>query len=349
MHFLQQLEALVAFHLEEHTRGRHLLQFLDEEDDIAHHTVPSVKGVKRSAFFEAIHSTGLEQLSLVFKTLQAEAARIIPKENRDLGDLTAIDQFYIKSVFSKQWADFSYIARNAAGYVSFDLNRSIPIGIALIPNKVADARPYVNDLFVPAQTAVMDPNYQSYKHFDSWIAEGKHFICRIRANSQLSLLENNGLPESSSVFYDAAVLLGIPNVNQTKNPVRVIGYREKLKEFWIATNRNDLEAEQVASAYKARWAIEKFFEWWNIHLKYYQVIARSGYGLAVQTLAGLVTYLLLAIYSYEHFGERVSIKKVSHFRIQIRDELLTKRIEHIASMSKANAGAQAKLHQQSPV
>ena len=36
-----------------------------------------------------------------------------------------------------------------------------------------------------------------------------------------------------------------------------------------------------------------------LHLKVYHLIARSKYGLMVQILAGLITYLLMAIYCHE--------------------------------------------------
>ena len=53
----------------------------------------------------------------------------------------------------------------------------------------------------------------------------------------------------------------------------------------------------------------------------YHLIARSQYGLMVQIYAGLITYLLLAIYCHETHKERVSIKRVRELRIQIQNEL----------------------------
>jgi len=40
-----------------------------------------------------------------------------------------------------------------------------------------------------------------------------------------------------------------------------------------------------------------------------------------QILAGLITYLLLAIYCYDQHKEKVSIKRVRQLRIQIQNEL----------------------------
>lgn len=321
MDFMHQLKALVVFHLEEHSSGRHLLQFL-EEDDFARRVIAPPDGIKKSAFFEAINSRGLEQLFYVFKELQAEATKILPNEHPDLGELIAIDGSYIDAVLSMYWADFSDVKRKAKAHLAFDVNRSIPTAIVLTDGKV-DERPYVKQLLSPGQTGIMDRNYQYYKDFDQWQADGKHFVCRIRFDSKKTLIWPNPIDEQSIVFYDAVVLLGSNKKNRTKKPVRVVGYRVEGKEFWIATDRFDLTAEQIAAIYKARWVIEKFFGWWKRHLKVYHIIARSRYGLTVQLLAGLITYLLLAMYCHNEFGEKVSIKRVRQLRIQIRNELQT--------------------------
>lgn len=102
-----------------------------------------------------------------------------------------------------------------------------------------------------------------------------------------------------------------------------VGYEVANVKYWIATNRHDLQAEQVATAYKLRWDIENFFAWWKKHLKVYHLIARSEYGLMVQILSGLITYLLLAIHCYEEHNEKVSIKRGRQLRIKIHNELLT--------------------------
>ena len=116
------------------------------------------------------------------------------------------------------------------------------------------------------------------------------------------------------------VLLGTPGANQTAEELRVVGYRIDNKVYWIATNRYDLSAEEIATVYKLRWNIEIFFGWWKRHLKVYHLIARSKRGLMAQILGGLITYLLLAIYCHEHYKEKVSIKRVRELRIKIQNE-----------------------------
>ena len=109
--------------------------------------------------------------------------------------------------------------------------------------------------------------------------------------------------------------------NQTEKPVRVVGYRVDRVEYYVATDRFDLAAEDVALAYKLRWDVEIFFGWWKQHLNVYHLVARSPHGLMAQILGGLITYLLLAIYCHEEHQERVSINRVRELRIKIRNEL----------------------------
>ena len=117
------------------------------------------------------------------------------------------------------------------------------------------------------------------------------------------------------------VLLGTHGQNQTKYPVRVVGYEIAGTKYYVATDRHDLTAEQIATIYKLRWSVESFFKWWKEHLKVYHLIARSEYGLMVQIFGGLITYLLMAIYCHEEFNEKVSIKRVRQLRIKILNEL----------------------------
>ena len=124
----------------------------------------------------------------------------------------------------------------------------------------------------------------------------------------------------SIVFYDCVVLLGTEGLTLTEKEVRVVGYRVEGKNYWVATDRKDLSGEDIAMIYKLRWNIESFFGWWKQHLKVYHLIARSPYGVMVQMLGGLITYLLLAIYCHEQHNEKVNIKRVRELRIKIRNE-----------------------------
>jgi hypothetical protein len=290
-----------------------------EQNDFAKECVAPPKGIKKSSFFEAINTRGLEQLGDVFTHLVKESGRIIPAEYAHLGNLISIDGSLIDSVLSMEWADYRTGSKKAKAHVGFDINRGIPRKIFLTDGKEGE-RPFFDKIIDKGETGVMDRGYQSHEHFDLWQKAEKHFVCRIKENTTKTVIRDNVVIPDSIVFYDKVALLGTKGTNQTEKELRLVAYRVEGKEFWIATNRHDLTAEEVAQVYKLRWNIETFFGWWKRHLGVYHLIARSRYGLMVQLLGGLITYLLLAIYCREQHQEPVSINRVRELRNQIANE-----------------------------
>jgi hypothetical protein len=203
--------------------------------------------------------------------------------------------------------------------MGFDVGRGIPQKITLTDGN-GDECKQAKRLVSSGQTGVYDRGYQCYNNFDDWQTQKCHFVCRIKANSRKTVIRTNVVNPDSHIFYDAVVLLGTKDSNQTKLEVRVFGYNVDGIAYWVAIDRFDLTAEQIALIYKLRWTIESFFAWWERHLKVYHLIARSPYGLLMQILAGLITYLLLAIYCHEQYSERVSIGRVREIRCKIHNE-----------------------------
>jgi IS4 transposase len=319
MNFEDRLRVLVYFHLQEHTSAQHLLQEL-EEDEFARQYIAPADGIRKSSFSEATNTRGLDQFMYVFEKLQGQAVTVLPYRHHDLGPLVAVDGSLITATLSMYWADYRKGAKKAKTHIGFDLNRGIPRKIFLTHGKGAE-RPLVGRILAPGDTGVIDRGYQCHEAFDQWQEDDLLFLCRIKAKTVKTVIEAYPVASDSIVFYDALVLLGTAGINQTKKPLRVVGYEVDNVRYWIATNRYDLSAEQVATAYKRRWDIENFFAWWKRHLKVYHLIARSEHGLMVQILAGLITYLLLAIYCHKQHNEKVSIKRVRQLRIQIQNEL----------------------------
>lgn len=317
--FKNELGSLIYYHLFENESGRELLQKLREDDFAKEHIAPE-GGISRSSFFEAISSRGIGQLQYVFRELCNLAGGIIPRQYSDLGDIVLIDGSLIEAVLSMYWADYRKNSRKAKGHFGFDLNQGIPSAIFLTAGKGAE-RPFVDQILSPGQTGTLDRGYQCHRLFDKLREDGKHFVCRIRNNTKMEIIEEYCITPDSHIFYDALVWLGTPDVNQTEEPVRVIGYCIGSTKYYVATDRHDLTAEQIALTYKLRWDIEKFFQWWKKYLKVYHLIARSEYGVMVQLLGGLITYLLMAIYCRRHYNEPVSVVRLRQIRIAIQNEL----------------------------
>ena len=319
MTFEDQLNALIFFHLEEHTSARHLVQVL-QDDEFARNNIAPEGGISRSSFSEAVNERGLEQFMYVFGQLQKQAGSILPKRYSDLGDLVSIDGSLIDAVLSMSWADYRNGSKKARFHLGFNINRGVPQKLFLTDGK-GDERPFVHQILEPGQTGIMDRGYQHHKNFDELQEEQKHFVCRIKENTIKTCMEQYNTVSGGKVFYDAKVLLGRPGAKQTQRPVRLVGYKADDVTYRVATDRFDLTAEDITRIYKLRREVEKFFAWWKRHLRVYHLIARSKHGLTVQILSGLITYLLLAIYCHEHHGEHVTIKRVGELRIKIQNEL----------------------------
>jgi hypothetical protein len=333
MTFEDQLKALVYFHLQEHESARHLVLDMNE-NDFAKQNIAPEGGISRSSFSEAINHRGLDQLQYIFENLYKQASKSLPKEHKKLGDLISIDGSLINAVLSMYWADYRQGAKKAKAHCGFNINCGIPSKVFLTKGNGGE-RPFVDQILEEGQTGVMDRGYQSHKDFDLLQDNKKHFVCRIKAKTTRTIIEKKSVGAGSYIFYDALVLLGTPGQNQTQKSVRVVGYKIGGSKYYVATDRNDLTAEQIATIYKLRWTIESFFKWWKEHLKVYHLIARTEYGLMVQILGGLITYLLMAIYCQEEYNEKVSIKRIRQLRTKILNELFNAQ-NNVASNENKN-------------
>jgi hypothetical protein len=331
MTFEDQLKILTYYHLEEHVSGRHLIQALDEDTFVQSEIAPK-GGIKKSAFFEAMNSRGLDQMVEVFELLKQQAGECLPAEYAELGNLIGIDGSLIDGVLSMDWAQYRKNSKKAKAHVGFCINNGTPFK-AFVTDGNGGERPFVNQILEPGQTGVMDRGYQCHATFDLLQDEGKSFICRIKENTNKEIIKQHDISGDSEVFFDAIVVLGCETSIQTEKDLRLVAYTINDTDYWIATNRFDLTAEQIADAYKLRWDIETFFGWWKRHLAVYHVLARSEYGIKVQIFAGLITYLLLAIYCHERHGEKVSIKRVRELRYQIINESRSNRTKKIKKNS----------------
>jgi hypothetical protein len=317
LRFEDQIKLLVYYHVQNFDSAHHMLQALSA-DTFARHIIAPPDGVASNTFYDAIKSRGLHQLQEVFSLLASYASLLIPKAHPVLGDLVAIDPTFIDCTDDMIFAHYREECHKMQAHVGFDPQRTTPCGFVLTDGK-ADAGDHVEALFNPGQTGIMDRYFQCYRDFSRWHSQGRYFVCRIKENAQKIVLKENPVTPGGYIMSDEWVILGTSQ-NCTTTPVRLISFRVKQTVYRVATNRFDLTAEQIAEIYRLRWAIETFFGWWKRHMRVYHLISRSPYGLAVQLLAGLITYLLLAIYCHTQFDEKVTIKRVRELQYTIQNE-----------------------------
>jgi len=316
--FDYQLKSLIYYHTEEFTSAQALLEEMQDEDSFAHHNLVPEAGLGESTFYEANTNRGLTQMLEVFGRLARKVSRRLGIAHAQLGDLVAIDGSLIDATLSMIWADYRDTKNKAKVHLGFDLNRSIPRKLYLTEGKGAE-RPFVSCILESGQTGVMDRGYQDHSRFDEWIDEEKHFVARLKNNTRWEVLEKLPFDKNSKVFFFARVQLGDEN-HRMQHPVYLVGFRVGKKIFWVATDRADLTAAEIAFIYSLRWEIEKLFAWWKRHLKVYHLISRNRHGMLLQLLSGLITYLLLVLYCYQLYGEKPSIRRLRELRRRIRKE-----------------------------
>jgi hypothetical protein len=149
---LDQLNALIQFHLQEHDSARHLVSDLNG-NDFAKECIAPDGGISRSSFSEAVNNRGLEQLQHVFNELSKQARATLPADFQALGELVAIDGSLIDTVLSMYWADYRKKSKKAEGHFGFDINRGIPTGFHLTEGKAGE-RPFVEQILSAGQTGV---------------------------------------------------------------------------------------------------------------------------------------------------------------------------------------------------
>lgn len=315
--FAHQARALVYYHTESFTSAQDLLTGL-RCDAFANGLVVPKTGLGESTFYEANATRGSLQMMELVDRLFKKASKHAGLPYAELGRLVAIDGSLIEACLSMTWADYRSKARKAKVHMGFDLNRCLPRKMILTQGKGAE-RPFVTYLLEEGETGVLDRGYQDHLRFDGWIEDGRHFVARVKKNTQWQVLDPLPFPKGTPIFFFAKVLLG-DDAHRMTHPVFLVGFKSRGKTYWIATDRDDLTAEQIAFIFSLRWAIETFFAWWKKHLKVYHLISRNEHGVLLQLLSGLLTYLLLAIYFHQRYGERPSLKRLRELRWDIRHE-----------------------------
>lgn len=317
--FEHQVKSLIYYHIGEYSSAQALLQDMQNDESIKY-LFNCPEGFGQSTFYEANSSRGVTQMLEVFDRLAKKVSICLKIAHAQLGNLVVIDGSLIDASLSMIWADYKSGSNKAKVHIGFDLNRSIPIKLYLTEGKGSE-RPFVSYILESGQTGVVDRGYQDHDRFDEWIDDKKHFVARLKNNTKWDIIETLPFTKGGKIFFFAKVWLGDEN-HKMRHPVYLVGFRVRKKVFWVATDRADLTAEEIAFIYSLRWEIEKFFSWWKCHMKVYHLISRNRHGLLLQLLSGLITYLLLVLYCYHQYNEsQPSILRLRQLRSRIRKEM----------------------------
>jgi transposase len=170
----------------------------------------------------------------------------------------------------------------------------------------ADVTPAnVNDITVAktmpiraGATYVFDLGYYDYGWWADLNEAGCRIVTRLKVNTPLAVVHDNGVPEGSAILSDRIGHLparqGRSRNNPFQDPVRELRVRAATGSILrIVTNDLDAPADEIAELYKRRWQIELFFRWVKHTLKIRHFLGTSENAVRIQLAVALIAFLLL--------------------------------------------------------
>ncbi len=257
--------------------------------------------VKRSSLADA----NARRPSEVFMALFAEMVRRAHRGlRRKLGDsVYLIDSTSLRlSGLSADWARFSTGVCGAKTHVIYDADAERPIYAAITASRVNDIIAAQTMPIEPGATYVFDLGYYDYAWWAKLDAQGCRIVTRFKSNTPLTVTAElelpADLPADSNILSDRIGLLPRRQAKSRKNPfsdpVREVRVKTDAgKVLRILCNDLDAPAQDIATLYKRRWAIELFFRWVKQTLKIKHFLGTSENAVRIQIAVALIAFLLL--------------------------------------------------------
>ena len=212
------------------------------------------------------------------------------------------------------WKDDNHKAYKA--HVHYDLLKSVPIKATLTDANTSE-RQVLRENLEANRLYVLDRGYGSYQLMQDIIDASSSFVCRMPERYSREVIENIELTpvaKEAGIISDRIVKLGVRGTcGIVKEPVRLIelkctertlksvrlGRKNGQQEttMLIVTNRVDLDADVIALIYRYRWQIEIFFRYFKHMLGCRHLLSYCDNGIELQTYAGIIACLLIALYT----------------------------------------------------
>ena len=212
------------------------------------------------------------------------------------------------------WKDKDHKAYKA--HVHYDLLKSVPVK-AILTDANTSERQVLRENLEADRLYVLDRGYGSYQLMQDIINANSSFVCRMPQRYSRQVIENIELtPEckEAGIISDQIIKLGVRETRGiVKQPVKLIELkctertlksvrlgRKKGKQettMLVVTNRVDLDADVIALIYHYRWQIEIFFRYFKHMLGCRHLLSYCDNGIELQTYAGIIACLLIALYT----------------------------------------------------
>jgi hypothetical protein len=302
------------------------------------------------SFSEAGSVFDAELLKPIIAELGAQLAPL-PHDARldDLpGRLTAVDGTELSAL--AKLASLAMDGRDIKLHTHFEPLTGVPVDIDLTEAGASEVDNLLQRL-LPNRVYVKDRGYACFRLFQGIVDIGSWFVCRIRDNSVMQVIEERELSaeaKAAGILSDQVVWLGCEGKREElKRPVRVLkikcephakrsghtgrGGPEQGEFLLVATNLLDLLAEVIALVYSRRWTVELFFRFFKHVLGCRHLLSHRENGIEIQVYLAMIVCMLIALWT----GRKPTLRTVEMIRFFFigwaeQDELEA----HIAKLQK---------------
>ena len=231
------------------------------------------------------------------------------------GILTLTDGTVLAALPKMVWALWQDKHNALKAHVQFELLKGVPIS-APITHANADEREVLAAHLQPGRVYVTDRGYAKYKLLQDIVDIGSGFVCRIRDNTVLDVVQERELSQEAldaGIVRDAVVRLGGDQKRgDLRQPVRIVeiactpnikthkngrGGPQQGDTILIATDLMDIPAEVAALIYQCRWGIEIFFRMFKHLLGCRHLLSQCENGIQLQMYAAILACMLIALYT----------------------------------------------------
>jgi len=226
-----------------------------------------------------------------------------PAEQAALKGLVAVDGSLLEALPQMAWALWQDPTHRAVKmHVAFAVWAHAPVQVTVTPGNGPE-RPQLRRLVEPGGFYVMDRGYADYSLFHELDQAGCYFVARVQENAVWEAERENPLSPrdvAQRVIRDVTLKrLGTAKHNALlERPLRLVETRgEAAGERWVlVTNRHDLSAELVVTAYRHRWQVELYFRWLKCVLGCRHLLSQSQSGVQLQIYLAIIASLLIALW-----------------------------------------------------
>jgi len=202
-------------------------------------------------------------------------------------------------------------------HTQFELLKGVPVRMDLTDGN-GNEREVLASTLQAGRVYVMDRGYVKFDLFRKILDIGSSFVCRLRENAALEVVEQRPLSAdavAAQIVRDVVVRLSGWKAEGclADRPLRVVEVRGTPRRttgrhpgdagptqgetLLVATDLMDVPAEVIALIYRHRWAIETFFRFFKHVLGCRHLLSHCENGIAIQTYLGIIACLLIALWT----------------------------------------------------